>query len=148
MAAPQSEAALQRLAEAVTRRRAQLSMTKIDVARAADVTITTFSRIENAQSVRDVTYGKIEPVLQWAFGSCRDIFDGKPPTPLEQTPMPGAAYVDIDEADLERDFIESVQNGALAVSDDATAADIRKLVQAAVEEWRRRRGKNTEIGGS
>ncbi|MBD0743486.1 helix-turn-helix transcriptional regulator [Streptomyces sp. CBMA152] len=145
MGSPHDEAALQRLAAAVRQRRVQLKMSKIDVARAADVTITTYGKIERGESVRDVTYGKVEPVLQWADGSCRDILDGASAMPVAPSPVAGAVYAEIDEATLEEDFVESLRSAVIAVSDDTTTADIRKLTEAALEEWKRRRAANPGI---
>ncbi|MFH8751032.1 hypothetical protein ACH4GK_32175 [Streptomyces rimosus] len=139
MAAPQDRAALQRLARLVAERRTQLGMHKIDVARAAETTITTYRKIESGEPVRDVTYGKIEPVLNWAPGTCRDILDGAVgATAVERSPAASYVYSPVTADDLQGDFEDSVQEALIAVADGLTSAEIRKIKQQAVEALRRR----------
>jgi transcriptional regulator with XRE-family HTH domain len=138
MAAPQDRTALQRLARLVAERRTQLGMHKIDVARAAQTTITTYRKIESGEPVRDVTYSKIEPVLSWAPGTCRDILDGAGATATERSPANGYVYSPVTADDLQGDFEDSVQEAVIAVADSLTSVEIRKIKQQAVEAFRRR----------
>ncbi|MEU2789103.1 helix-turn-helix transcriptional regulator [Streptomyces sp. NPDC007100] len=139
MAAPQNRTALKQLARQVAERRVQLNMHKIDVARAAGTTITTYSKIEAGEPVRDVTYGKIEPVLNWAPGTCRDILDGATgATTVERSPVNGYVYSPVTADDLQGDFEDSVQEALIAVADGLTAAEIRDIKQRAVEALQRR----------
>lgn len=142
MAPPYDEGALQRLATLVTQRRADLKMSKIDVARAAEIQINTYSKVEDGKPVRAVTYGKIEAVLQWAGGSCLDILRGATAaTLIEDTPS-GAVISPVRAEDLAEDVGNAVQDAAIAVSDDLTAAQIRLLKQQVVDEvltrWEKR----------
>ena len=109
MPAPQSKAALQRLATRVTQRRVELGMHKSDVATAAKITVKTYDKIEQAEPVRDVTYGKVEPILGWATGSCRDILSGRAPTIVEKTSA-GGVISPVASGDLEADIEQAVQD--------------------------------------
>lgn len=142
MAPPYDESALQRLATLVMRRRAELGMSKIAVARAAKIQINTYNQIESAKTVRPVTYGKVEPVLQWARGSCDDILRGATEaTPVENTPS-GAVISPVQAEDLAQDVADAVQDAAIAVSDNLTSAQIREMKQQVVdqvlERWKKR----------
>lgn len=133
MAPPYDEAALQRLASAVTQRRVDLRLHKIDVARAAGLQINTYSKIEDAKSVRPTTYGKVEAVLGWAAGSCVDILRGAPAaTLLEQTESGPVSPVSVE--DLAEDAGVAVQNAAVAIGDGLSAAQIRAIKQQVVDE--------------
>ncbi|MEV8474906.1 hypothetical protein [Streptomyces sp. NPDC051173] len=136
MATRPDKAARLRLAALITARRVELGMHKIGVARAAELTITTYSKLEDGDSVRDVTYGKIEPVLSWAPGTCRSVLEGAAPTVVEPAPAAGAYYSPVNPGDLERDVEQAVTNAAIAVTEMA-APEIRKLKQRVVEELRR-----------
>lgn len=137
MAVPHDERALQRLADLVRKRRVELGMNKIDVARASRVTITTYNKIEGGLAVRDVTYGAIEPALGWARNTCRDILDGAR-TPTLAEPTEGAVISPVLSGDLTSDFEDAVQFAAISVSDDLTSAQIRRMKQLAVQELRKR----------
>lgn len=134
MAPPQDETALQRLAALVTRRRADLGMNKIDVARAAQVQINTYSKVEDGKPVRLTTYGKIEPILGWAKGSCSDILDGATAATVTEKRQAGVVVSDIQAGDLAADIANAVQNAAVSVSDSLTAAEIREMKRRVVEE--------------
>ncbi|MFI0915209.1 hypothetical protein [Streptomyces abikoensis] len=128
---------LHRLADLIQARRVELGMHKIDVARAAELTITTYNKVEAGEPVRDVTYGKVEPVLRWATGTCRSILDGAPPTTMEPSVVPGAFYSVISPGDLEREVARAVQEAAVAVT-NMPASEIRELKQRVIEELRQR----------
>lgn len=135
--------ALQRLADQVKARRAELLMSKIDVVRQAGLTPITYSKIETGESVRDVTYAKVEPVLGWAQGSCQAILGGTQPTCLEPSPRAGAYYSPITPGDLEGAVEQAVQDAAVAVT-NLPASQIRALKQRVVDELRRQAG----LGGN
>jgi len=142
MAPPYDESALQRLATLVMRRRVELGMSKIDVARAAEIQINTYSKVEDAKPVRPVTYAKIETVLRWARSSCDDILRGATEaTPVEDTPS-GAVISPVRTEDLAKDVADAVQDAAIAVSDNLTSAQIREMKQQVVdqvlERWKKR----------
>lgn len=134
MAPPYDESALQRLATLVIQRRSSLGMNKIDVARAAQIQINTYSQVEAGKSVRPVTYGKIEPVIGWARGSCLEVLRGAAGPTLVEPGPPGAVASPVREGDLAEDVADAVQSAAVSVSDTLTAAEIRELKQRVVEE--------------
>lgn len=134
MAPPHDESALQRLATLVIHRRSSLGMNKIDVARAAQIQINTYSKVEEGKSVRPVTYGKIEPVIGWARGSCLEILRGAAGATLMNPSPGGAAVSPIQEGDLAEDVAAAVQDAAVSVSDTLTAAEIRELKRRVVDE--------------
>ncbi|MFE9736196.1 hypothetical protein ACFYO9_37720 [Streptomyces sp. NPDC005863] len=141
MAPPYDAAALQRLASAVTQQRVDLGYNKIDVARAAELQINTYSKIEDAKPVRPTTYGKVENVLGWARGTCTDILNGATAPTLIERRSP-ATISPLHVEDLAKDVGDAVQNAAISVSDDLSAAQIRALKQQAVNEvlqrWKER----------
>lgn len=138
MAPPHEESALQRLATLVIQRRSSLGMNKIDVARAAQIQINTYSKVEEGKSVRPVTYGKIEPVIGWARGSCLEILRGAPNATVIESGSAGIAVSPIQEGDLAADVAAAVQDAAVSVSDTLTAAEIRELKRRVVEELEKR----------
>ncbi|MEU4967847.1 hypothetical protein [Streptomyces smyrnaeus] len=125
----------QRLAEQVKLRRTQLGKTKVDVARDADLNINTYNQVEAGQSVRDSTYGKIEPALGWAAGSCQEILRGGSPTLVEAGPS-GAVFSPVAQEDLQGAVERAVQDAVVATT-DLTASEIRKLKQRVLEELQR-----------
>ncbi|MFJ5724714.1 hypothetical protein [Streptomyces sp. NPDC093149] len=135
MPSPADETALQTLADAVRQRRVQLDLKKIDVANDAEIAINTYMKIENGQSVRDVTYGKIESALGWAPGSCQEVLCGGQPTIAERL-TDEAVVSPLTSAQLEADVEQAVVNAAIAVTDNLSASEIRKLKHAVIEELR------------
>jgi DNA-binding XRE family transcriptional regulator len=125
---------LRRLAGLIAQRRVDLGMNKIDMARTAGLTITTYSKVEAGLSVRDVTYAKIEPILGWALGSCRAVLDGGEPVPVSSSEVPGVVIAAIPEEDLS----QAVTSAMVAVADNLTAAEIREISRRAMEELKRR----------
>jgi transcriptional regulator with XRE-family HTH domain len=139
MTAGIDKSALGRLAALVAQRRVQLGMNKIDVARAAVVTITTYGNVERGESVRDVTYGKIEPVLGWAIGSCNEILAGGEPTLVEPSSAEGVVFSPVTADDLGEVVGQVIQDAVIAVEGTNLSTDhVRKIKQNAVEELRRR----------
>jgi transcriptional regulator with XRE-family HTH domain len=138
MAPPYDESALQRLATLVIQRRSSLGMNKIDVARAAQIQINTYSKVEEGKSVRPVTYGKIEPVIGWARGSCLEILRGAAGATLVERGPAGIAVSPVREGDLAADVAAAVQEAAVSVSDTLTSAEIRELKRRVVEELEKR----------
>lgn len=144
MPPPADDTALRRLADQIRRRRVDLGMNKIDVANGAKITINTYMKLEDGKLVRDLTYGKVETVLQWASGSCQEILRGGDPTVADRL-TDGAVASPVTSDDLEGDIGRAVTDAAIAVSDGLSAADIRKLKQRVIEELRRR-GRLPNVG--
>lgn len=144
MPPPTDDTALHRLADHIRRRRVELGMNKIDVAKAADITINTYMKLEDAKPVRDLTYGKVETVLQWASGSCQEVLRGGDPTVAERM-TDSVVTSPVTNDDLEGDVGQAVTNAAIAVADGMSAADIRKLKQHVIDDLRRR-GRLPNVG--
>lgn len=138
MTARTDAVALKRLATLVTQRRLELGLDKIEVARAAGLTITTYGKIEKGESVRDTSYGKLEPAINWAPRSCLDILNGAEAPTLITAHMGPAATSPVLAEDLADDIARAVQDAAIHVSDSLTAPDIRTLKSAVVALLRER----------
>ncbi|MFJ6729460.1 multiprotein-bridging factor 1 family protein [Streptomyces sp. NPDC091281] len=141
--APQStEAARQRLALLVKKRRTLLGLSKKGAADAAGMQVNTYSRVEDGLSVDPKTYAKIEPVLGWTAGTCLDVIEGTTDQPSLTGDSGPALISPVHTEDLAADVAVAVQNAAVAVSDGLTAAEIRALKQRAVSEvlklWEKR----------
>ena len=134
MAPPYDETALQRLARLVEQRRVDLKMNKIDVARAAEIQINTYSKVADGKAVRPTTYGAIEEVLGWARGSCVEILRGATTATVIENGSPGAVISPLQQGDLASDVAEAVQNAAIIVSDSLTSGEIREMKRLVVEE--------------
>ena len=95
--------------------------------------INTYSKVEDAKPVRPTTYGKIEPVLGWAAGSCVDVLKGaSAATLVEQTESGPVSPVRAE--DLAEEAGVAVQNAAVAIGDGLSAAQIRAIKQQVVDE--------------
>ena len=138
MTARKDAVALKRLADLVTQRRLELGMDKIDVARSADLTITTYSKIERGESVRDTSYGKLESVLGWAPGSCLDVLAGAERPALVTDHVGPAVSSPVLGEDLAADIGSIVQDAAIFVSDNLTSPEVRKLKSEVIERLRAR----------
>ncbi|WP_030670576.1 hypothetical protein [Streptomyces rimosus] len=127
-------ATCQRLARLVRERRVELRITKIEAARAAETTVTTYAKVEAGEAVRDVTYSKVDHALGWASGSCRDILNGGEPTLASAAPKWEGSVQGLDEQDLGRVITHAV----VTVSDTLTAAEIREITRRVVDDLKRR----------
>lgn len=142
MAPRHDEDALQRLASLIIKRRSELKLHKVDVARRAGLQVNTYSKVEDGLPVRETTYTKIEPVLEWAAGSCLDILSGATAATLVEPATPAAVFSPVRAEDLAEDVGDVVQDAAVAISDTMTAAEIRELkrqvVEKVLERWEKR----------
>ncbi len=142
MAPRHDEDALQRLASLIIKRRSELNLHKVDVARRAGLQVNTYSKVEDGLPVRETTYTKIEPVLEWAAGSCLDILGGAAAATLVEPATPTAVFSPVRAEDLAEDVGDVVQDAAVAISDTMTAAEIRELkrqvVEKVLERWEKR----------
>ncbi|MGR6922667.1 helix-turn-helix domain-containing protein [[Actinomadura] parvosata] len=73
------ETARQALAERVRRRRLALGWSIDEAAERGSMSPTTWTRVEEAKRVRDLTYAGIERALGWQAGSVDQIADGGEP---------------------------------------------------------------------
>lgn len=125
-----------RLAKLVIHRRRELGWHKVDAAKAASLTHTTYMRVENAQPVRDVTYAAIEKAFGWAPGACHAILDGLEEAPLAGDISKGARFapaVNVDETAR-----KAIRDAVIAVTPETSAGKTAELEQRIVDMLRER----------
>jgi len=127
-----------RLAQAVKLRRTELGLALKRAANMAGVSPDTWRRVERGEPVRDLSFAKMDPVLQWATGSCLAVLEGRsaiPSKPSRSNPdvMISAIPPDaiVDEA---RDV---VQLATLATAKGLTREQILELSDRVVEDLRK-----------
>ncbi|MEE1735926.1 hypothetical protein PUR49_05275 [Streptomyces sp. BE147] len=125
----------QRLKRLVIQRRVELGWHKSDAATAADLTITTYMRVEKGLSVRDVTYAKIERAFGWAPGACEAILGGAAEAQVAGDVVEGVRYAPVPDAEGAR---RAVQDAVMATMPDTPAGRMGELANAVVAELRRR----------
>jgi hypothetical protein len=124
-----------RLADAVQARRTQLKLSKDECARRAKMSNVTWTRVEEAESVRDTTYVRVDEVLEWAPGSCVEILADPEFQPVPSRAAKGARYSEPPLA--EQALRQAVQNASIATVPDLTGAQIIALQEQVIEELRR-----------
>ncbi|MER7517849.1 hypothetical protein [Streptomyces sp. NPDC126499] len=125
---------LDALAQAVKNRRIELHLGYKTAAKAAGIAPDTWKRIETGQPVRELTYAKADPVLQWAPGSCVAVLEGRSPvpvTPSETAPGVSISPVPPEALDAAKDV---VQLAAIATTSGLTADEIRALSEKVVRD--------------
>ncbi|MFE5967091.1 hypothetical protein [Streptomyces sp. NPDC056463] len=137
---------MQRLARLVIQRRRELGLHKVEAATAAGLTHTTYMRVENAQSVRDVTYAKIEAAFGWAPGACAAILEGVQEAQLAGDVVGGTRFA--PASGMDEEARKAVHDAVIAVMPDVPAGQMAKLSEAVVEMLRERgvvppKGENT-----
>lgn len=137
MATSPDAASLQRLARLVISRRVELGWHKADAATTADLTITTYMRVEKGLSVRDVTYAKIERALGWAPGACIAILEGATEAQEAGEVVDGVRYAPTG-ASLDEDARQAVQDVFIATRPETPAGEMAQISKAIVEEFRKR----------
>ena len=127
---------LNRLAERVRGRRAELHLDIEPAARSVGMSKDTWRKVESGQSVRETTYTRIDGVLSWAPGSCVALMEGREPVPVEEGPS-GAVVADMSKEKLGEEIEIAVQGAAIATTDLGAEA-IRKLNQRVMDALQRR----------
>lgn len=130
-----TDADRQRLQRLVTQRRVERGWHKADAAAAADLTITTYMRVEKGLSVRDVTYAKIERAFDWAPGACQAILEGATEAQMAGAVVEGVRYAPVTDEEGVR---LAVQDAVLAVMPETPAGRMAELADAAVAAMRKR----------
>ncbi|MFF5004650.1 hypothetical protein ACFY3G_17685 [Streptomyces phaeochromogenes] len=80
---------LPQLAQYVERRITELALEYAEVARLAEISDETLSKIRKGQKARGSTYRKLERALRWQQGSVAEILAGGQPTPIEASAANG-----------------------------------------------------------
>lgn len=68
-----------RLGWLVAERRKALRLSKAAAARAGDVSVITWTKVEDGEPVRDLTYAAVDRALGWAAGSAEGVLTGGTP---------------------------------------------------------------------
>ncbi|MFH8627822.1 hypothetical protein ACH4A8_39045 [Streptomyces vietnamensis] len=125
---------LDALAKAVKKRRIELGLGYKKAAKDAGIAPDTWKRIETGQPVRELSYAKADPVLQWAPGSCMAVLEGKSPVPVapsESDPSVSISPVPPEALAAAKDV---VQLAAIATTSGLTADEIRTLSERVVAD--------------
>ena len=135
--------ALQRLGTLVASRRAELRLERRPAARLANISNTTWQKVENGESVRDVTYAAIESVLRWEHGSCATVLAGGEPKIAEadadeRTPLYESDTYAVYEHVVADDLRDAVRGATIATLPGVTGSQIRAMERRVEEELRRR----------
>lgn len=94
-----------RLGEYVRRRRRYLRLTIDEAAALGQMSPTTWSRVETAKAVRDLTYGGIDKPLQWEAGSADNVLAGGDPVPI----APPLSEEEKSPVELQRELMERIK---------------------------------------
>lgn len=127
---------LDRLGQHVKRRRLELHLARDKAARSVDMSKDTWKKVENGESVRALSYSRIEQALQWAPGTCDAILAGGEPITIERTA--GGVLSHVPNGALEDEVRQAVTNATIATTTTLTAGEIRELNERVVEELRKR----------
>lgn len=124
-----------RLGRLLAQRRTTLGWHKREAAEAADVTHTTYMRVERGLSVRDVTYAKIDQGFGLAPGACMAVIEGAGELQVAGQEMEGVRIAPVAEpADGVR---RAVQNAVIATLPDTPAGKMAELSEGVLAELRR-----------
>lgn len=126
---------LQRLAARVSERRLGLNLSIKRAAVLAGLSKDTWMRVEAGESVRHLTYDKVETALRWTIGSCRKIMDGGEAVDLDDQVSHIAVVL---PEDLEEEIRDAVQGALISTTDDLTSSQIRDVNERAIAVLRAR----------
>ncbi|MFF9758617.1 hypothetical protein ACF1G4_03450 [Streptomyces caelestis] len=126
-----------RLARLVIQHRTAKGWHKAQAADAAKLTITTYMRVEKGQSVRDVTYTKIERGFGLAPGACMAVIEGAT-TELQEAGEEVAGVRIAPMAGAASDVRQAVQDVVIATLPDVSAKKMAELSEGVLAELRKR----------
>lgn len=127
---------LQRLADRVIARRKGLNLSIKRAAVLAPLSKDTWIRVEAGKDVQGGSYDKVEGVLRWRIGSCRNVLDGGEPMLLPDED--GSRITAVPPEDVAAVAGGAVQDALIATTDTLTSAEIRNATERAVEFLRER----------
>lgn len=125
-----------RLARLVIRRRQELGWHKVEAAQRADLTHTTYMRVEKGETVRDVTYTKIDSAFGWAPGASVAILEGATEAQPAGDIEGGTRFAPV--ANMDEEARKAVQDAVIAVMPGVPAGEMAKLSEKVVEYLRER----------
>lgn len=125
-----------RLARLVIQHRTKRGWLKKQAADAADLTITTYMRVEKGQSVRDVTYTKIENAFGLAPGACMAVIEGVA-AELQDAGEEVEGVRIAAVADAADGVRKAVQHAVIATLPDTPAGKMAEMSEGVLAELRR-----------
>lgn len=127
---------LDRLARMAKQRRLALGLALNDKnAKAAGTSKGTWARVEKGQAVRDISYPKIDGLLQWASGSCVAAAEGHDPVPTRPSESAaGVTISDMTPEEREAKASDVVRLAAIATTGGMSADQIRAFSDRAVRD--------------
>ncbi|MEU8525313.1 helix-turn-helix transcriptional regulator [Streptomyces sp. NPDC048629] len=134
-----------RLAQAVHRRRTELGLPLKRAANMAGVSPDTWRRVERAEPVRDLSFAKMDPVLQWATGSCIAVLEGRSAVPTKPSESnPDVSISTIPPEALTEEARDVVKLATLATAKGMTIEEVLELSERIVADLK----KHGLLGGS
>ena len=125
-----------RLARLIAQRRTKSGWHKKQAADASGLTITTYMRVETGQSVRDVTYTKIEQAFGLAPGACMAVIEGAADLQDAGEEVEGVRIAAL--ADAGEGVRQAVQHVIIATLPDTPAGKMAELSEGVLAELRKR----------
>lgn len=131
---------LQRLADLIIQRRVALGWSKEKAAEQAEVSYTTYTRVEQAMNVQAGSLAKIEGALGVAPGAARAVVRGAMSLKLADGSelLAGSKVTPVPPDWLEEEVQRAVTDAAIGTIPEATGEKIRELNAAVIERLRRR----------
>lgn len=131
---------LERLAERVQLRRAELGLDVEPAARSVGMSKDTWKKVEGIGApparVRDTSYAKIDRALLWAVGGCLDVLAGREPIEIEMSEG-GIQRAKLHPGEIEEAVRLAVQSASIATT-ELTAPQIRTLTAGVLDDLKRR----------
>ena len=104
----------------------------------AGVSPDTWRRVERAEPVRDLSFAKMDPVLQWAVGSCIAVLEGRSAIPTRPSDSnPEVAISTVPPEAIEEEARDVVKLATLATAKGLTREQILELSDRVVEDLKK-----------
>ncbi|HZF92017.1 helix-turn-helix transcriptional regulator [Streptomyces sp.] len=130
-----------RLGSLVTQRRAALGITdKRVAAKRCNMSVTTYTKIENGDPVNPLSYAKLEQGFGMVAGSCGAVLDGAESIMLLDGGelFVAGRSVAVDRSQLEPTLREAITKWTRLVRPDITLGEDQAMTDGILEELRRR----------
>jgi DNA-binding XRE family transcriptional regulator len=130
---------LERLGKTVKARRLALYESRVAAAKAAGISKDTWKRVEEGEPVRDGTYVKVDPALNWAPGSCAAVLEGREAMSVGTAEeAPDVVTTVIPSEALDEAVRDIVQLASIATTKGLTSDEIRALSDRVVRDLKKR----------
>lgn len=136
---PPSDEARTRLGPIVRERRLHLGLAYKTAAKLAGMSKETWKKIEDGEIVRAMSYAKVDPILEWAPGSCEAVLAGRQPIATKASErVPGVEISERPREDIAAEARDVVSLAMIATTSGLTAEEIRALSDRAVRDLQAR----------